>query len=447
MNIDRVRVKGLFDHFDHDLAFSPSERIMLVLGPNGFGKTTTLRLIDALFNQSMGRLARMPFRAVEVSFDDGTILTATRDRRGHGHDHDSLPLSVTRQPGGDGEAFRPRKANPNHLRMPMSAIEDVVPILSQIGPRRWQHSETGAVLDLEDVLAIFWDELPPEARRGSMGHPEWLRKIQGSVTVRFIDTERLTGPKRFTGSLPRRRYGLEPSPQRTVSLYSKELANLISRSIAEYGALSQSLDRTFPRRVVGEGQHASASVETLKEDLDAIEKRLSQLEDAGLLAGAQPGIEIPNLALVDDAQRGMLAVYAQDAQRKLEVFDDLYDRVSTFKRITNSRFQHKQVAVSSEGLQVSRDDGRNLNLEKLSSGEQHELIMLYEFLFRASANSLILIDEPEISLHVAWQEQWINDLEETAQLSGFRAIIATHSPEIIGERWSLTVELNGPSGR
>ena len=40
-----------------------------------------------------------------------------------------------------------------------------------------------------------------------------------------------------------------------------------------------------------------------------------------------------------------------------------------------------------------------------------------DLLFRASSDSLILIDEPELSLHVAWQAQWVTDLEETAKLS------------------------------
>ena len=84
---------------------------------------------------------------------------------------------------------------------------------------------------------------------------------------------------------------------------------------------------------------------------------------------------------------------------------------------------------------------RLLDMEKLSAGEQHELIMLYYLLFRASKNSLILIDEPERSHHVTWQEKWLGDIEQIAGHSGFRAIVATHSPEIIGDRWSMVVEL------
>ena len=81
----------------------------------------------------------------------------------------------------------------------------------------------------------------------------------------------------------------------------------------------------------------------------------------------------------------------------------------------------------------------------LSSGEQHEIVLLYELLFKVSENSIILIDEPEISLHVAWQEVFLKDLGQMAELSRFQALIATHSPQIINDRWDLTVELRGPT--
>jgi hypothetical protein len=37
-------------------------------------------------------------------------------------------------------------------------------------------------------------------------------------------------------------------------------------------------------------------------------------------------------------------------------------------------------------------------------------------------------------------------LEEMAKISKFRVLLATHSPQIIGDRWDLTVELKGPNG-
>ena len=156
---------------------------------------------------------------------------------------------------------------------------------------------------------------------------------------------------------------------------------------------------------------------------------------------------MPSLEKVDESRRGVLAVYARDTKEKLNIFDDLYTRIDALKRIANSRFMHKQVPVGSDGISVTSSDGSMLDLEMLSSGEQHELVILYELLFRVPDNSFILFDEPELSLHVAWQEKFLEDLEEMAKISKFQVLLATHSPQIIGDRWDLTVELKGPNSR
>ena len=153
---------------------------------------------------------------------------------------------------------------------------------------------------------------------------------------------------------------------------------------------------------------------------------------------------MPVIAAVDESKRGVLAVYAEDALTKLTVFDDLYNRVDALKTIANARFIYKKVSVSNRGLEVFASDGSKLDLEMLSSGEQHELVLLYDLLFGMAENSLILIDEPELFLHVAWQDEILNDLHEMAELSDFRVLLATHSPQVIRDRWDLTVELKGP---
>ena len=47
MRIDNISVRGLFDRFDHDIELDPSERIAIIYGPNGFGKTMILRIVNA----------------------------------------------------------------------------------------------------------------------------------------------------------------------------------------------------------------------------------------------------------------------------------------------------------------------------------------------------------------------------------------------------------------
>ena len=151
---------------------------------------------------------------------------------------------------------------------------------------------------------------------------------------------------------------------------------------------------------------------------------------AGLLAQEDEGLSVPVISQVDESRQGVLAVYAADALEKLSVFDDLYARVDTLKRIANARLLYKNVSVSSDGLRVTNMDGSDLELEMLSSGEQHELVLLYDLLFDVTKNSLILIDEPELSLHVAWQRQILSGLQTMANLSDFRVLLATHSPKL-----------------
>ena len=67
--------------------------------------------------------------------------------------------------------------------------------------------------------------------------------------------------------------------------------------------------------------------------------------------------------------------------------------------------------------------------------------MTYELLFKVEPNSLILIDEPEISLHVEWKMQFLKDLQEITKLAHLNVLISTHSPTLIHDRWDLTVAL------
>ena len=186
MNIDQVQVKGLFGRFDYYLRFIPGERIMIIVGPNGFGKTTTLRLIDALFNRSAGGVAEVPFQRVKVTFDDGRALTVVKREDVDRRNANSRPLTFALHSGRARETFEHRRASVDSLALPMSAIEDVIPILDQVGSREWRNLETGRVLDLEEVLAAHEDELAPYSRSGASSVPEWLQELRHSVAVRLI---------------------------------------------------------------------------------------------------------------------------------------------------------------------------------------------------------------------------------------------------------------------
>ena len=148
---------------------------------------------------------------------------------------------------------------------------------------------------------------------------------------------------------------------------------------------------------------------------------------------------------IDDSTRKLLSVYIEDVERKLNVFNDIHPKVELFKNIINKKYSFKSVTIDQgKGFIFTTQEGEVLSPTDLSSGEQHELVILYELLFKVKPNTLILIDEPEMSLHISWQQEFLKDLQEITKLSGLDILMATHSPDIINDRWDLTVELEKP---
>ena len=66
--------------------------------------------------------------------------------------------------------------------------------------------------------------------------------------------------------------------------------------------------------------------------------------------------------------------------------------------------------------------------------------MFYRLIFNTSINGIVLIDEPEISLHIEWQEDYLDRLIDICQMNGLQAIVATHSPNIVNGHFDLFVD-------
>lgn len=125
----------------------------------------------------------------------------------------------------------------------------------------------------------------------------------------------------------------------------------------------------------------------------------------------------------------------------LEKDYQLAESIIAYQDIVNSFFTNKRLQISAGRMMVILKDGSTIPMESLSSGEKHLLIILYRLLFQAKPGSLAIIDEPEISLHVSWQQKLGDVLSEICRIRDIQIIIATHSPQIIHERWDDATEL------
>lgn len=87
----------------------------------------------------------------------------------------------------------------------------------------------------------------------------------------------------------------------------------------------------------------------------------------------------------------------------------------------------KQINFLDSQIRAISADDKVISLERLSSGERQLIRILVEAL--SAGGRPIIIDEPELSMHVDWQEVLMESIQTVDEDS--QVITATHSPEIM----------------
>ena len=286
------------------------------------------------------------------------------------------------------------------------------------------------------------DATPSDIRESIPSLSDEMDNVLNQINIVVIETQRLFTRHKNGESVPR--YRREVPVQRvTVEQYSKDMVLKIKECQRESGEIGSSLDSSFPQRLL-EAQHPPlATKENIQEEYTRQSEYRDRLMKAGLLT-AKISVPLTPEGL-EENERKILWAYLDDVQKKLDVFDSLLRRVELFKEIINSRFSYKKFEIDKDRGFVFKSDRDNSVVPPtaLSSGEQHEIVLTYGLLFRAPAKSLILIDEPELSLHVTWQSQFLEDIARISELADLDFLVATHSPFIIHDRRDLMVKLAG----
>lgn len=443
-----LRVTDMLGVWNHVIDFPESWEFVIMYGPNGVGKTKLLEAADALAKLAISKLRKIPFADLELWFSDGTILSASQlpsnsrnSTETAGAAVDQLRIRLTRHGStldevilkdkdGESSGFADWLRNNTSWREFESDL--------------WEDITDGEVLTFEELRMRYQYSPILQSSQDSTGIPEIIREFSRSINTYLIETQRLltispnvrnirTSARRATSS------------RSTVAEYSEDLKRRLARALAENSRTTQRLDRTFPRRILESPAPSDVDDSTIRvkyQKQNALRTRLASIA----VIGGEADLPLPQRPL-EDWERHVLWTSLNDTDEKLSSFEEILSRITLLEHIVNRRFLRKKIFVNAEdGLGIlAEPDERPLSPESLSSGEQHELILVYGLLFNAPAGTTVLLDEPEISLHVAWQQQFLVDMMQISKLSSLRFIIATHSPQIIHKWWDRTVELGPPS--
>jgi len=125
-------------------------------------------------------------------------------------------------------------------------------------------------------------------------------------------------------------------------------------------------------------------------------------------------------------------------QTNTDRFEKYQKKINNFYALINDHFkdtykeiQEDEVTNGVKFYHTKQD--KDISIYDLSAGEKQLLIIFFTVFLQDEQPSVLLLDEPEISLHIIWQQKLINTLRELNP--NCQLIIATHSPGIFGKGW------------
>lgn len=131
--------------------------------------------------------------------------------------------------------------------------------------------------------------------------------------------------------------------------------------------------------------------------------------------------------------------YRLKATQSVEMSITVNKRIEKLFNIINKLFKNtsKTIQIDNSNKLVFVTQNSVIDIEQLSAGEKQLLLILLNVFLMNEEPYILLMDEPEISMHLNWQQEIIGIIRELNPKC--QLIIATHSPSIFAKGWGEKV--------
>lgn len=407
--LKEIAVSGLFGDRNFSIYLDPEATVLT--GENGSGKSTLLRGLHLLSIERWQEFARLPLRALRLSFEHGMELEVEASEDGlafSSSDHKwtfSLDRAAQLDPSllTELRRFRHRATSPRRQREQAWAREAL-----------W-HRGGLASDEIDDLVT-----------------PEWLNELTDRFHTKMISARRLEHRLQ-----PDPGPATEDTPVPVVEQFAKQLRDRMRDQLSAYAAESRRQEKNLPAQIVKAMQEGpSENPESVADEVSRLRSDVRDLADSlaqvGLFQEEDPEQQFAEYPR--DNPPILLAVREvyRVTKERLERLTALRTDLELFSSFLNQRLSNKFIELSQDtGIEVVLRNGEYIRPSQLSSGEQQLLALAYELLFGTEHQSLVLLDEPELSLHVAWLQGLLAAFLDMGRSQELQFLIATHSPSVL----------------
>lgn len=463
LKIKALVVKDAFGYLSFSLKFPRG--LSFLVGINGSGKTTAIKLIEALLTPSLEQLDRIPhaLATLRLEIDGKTVKIISSVAKG-------ITTITVSALGEDSALTYAIPEVTTALSREMSTKESFASAYAAIHAQNATHPvlvflrqtvNTPLFLGLErrNVALHFWQseadgvdhvQARMAARRRDMVVESVRRRmpeISGMLGSSLIDVQIVIQEIFRRRRIEQERFAAQLREQILLDAFDYQPSESFFRSVKQ--------DARFIKTIVEKRNHVEAALRgagladaRFKPLVDKFFQHLSRLGERELKSedrssGFPDGlIELAlNKPVVDRVLK-----LIESSERYNREIERLWNPITRFTTLVNRFFQDngKRLSIDEVGwLYISIGDSPTPQpLDVLSSGERQLVVIFGHLAINREINraGIFVVDEPEISLHLKWQEIFVDSMLEASP--GNQFILATHSPAIVLDKDDLCVSLD-----
>lgn len=420
-HLKSVHLKGIHKRYNLDVDFNSNLNVLH--GHNGTGKSTLIHIIANVANCDFVRFAFLEFEEIKVIYSNDKkivisqlILEDEKCIKIVADDKNEITFSMR-------EAFESTREDKDDF-----FFEDITPDLPK---RLSEFSKINVINQVEtSYFPAFRTMLEAwSSQNESRGR---LFKTRGESIKRATEFSR----NLFGHFLPKINF---PSPIDIEKSLREEIRDAQMR-IARYESsiFSESFVKVFSALLEKDDSEADANqLLTEISDLSSTsgDSKLGEFEEGSI--AYRKLRELVNKSNkskdFENSAARALSVYRDALKDRKNQQQNAFKAIDKYFEVVNSFLDKKELSYELDrrrrmpkvGLKFP--DNTWSRIQVMSSGERQLLTMLYA-VNKMSGNSIVLIDEPELSLHIDWQEELLGKMME--QLGDRQIIVCTHSPSI-----------------
>jgi len=441
MNITRFEATGVNGYLNFDISFNDS--ITFLIGINGSGKTTAIKLILGLLSPSWINLTQIKYSYAQVECklqDEYFTIRAEKT------DTDKVRLSLSYSD--------PAKKTIASL----VKVQDI----SMINPNEVTRFGLRSLANRYSRFEAHFIDLEVVKSIRLLNSPVFLgldRRIHEGSEIDVISMDSFMKERDFTDEIKGNLY---------ESLI--EVENLIKNSFLEYSEKQSKIGSTLKNNIIYSSFDIVKTNDSNESFLNLKNNNLESRKQRIIEASSNfeiPDLEDKILNYFDELTRleAILKKHSSKSNKmprseemkviqqwfvnspqlqRIDKIISLYEEAQNeivnefqaffkFEILANRYFQdnNKRLKIKKNGeIEIELPNRDITSIFKLSSGEKQIIVMLAQLIF-GKKRQVFIIDEPELSLHLGWQEIFIDTIQEASPETQF--ILATHSPSIIGK--------------